>query len=121
MGKYFDDVKFPELDQPAVEEKKEVDDDLSKLDLIKPLTEIRRMIVAIESGESQIVPGARRLGSSPLVARLQSFEQQPTLTGLKRVLETAEQDVNRRFRKEVVKVFKVYKQIADLMEENNIE
>lgn len=119
-NQYFKSVEFPEL-----EEKKEVKtpvvDPIKGVEWDSIIMELRRMLSAIESGESNIVKFAINLGNSPVSKAISSLSEDPSVHNLKRVLVTAQQDVNSRFRRECLMVMKGNNKLNEFIKENNLE
>jgi hypothetical protein len=121
---YYTPVEFPELEEPK--EVKIVKDPLPKVEWTSIMTEVRRMICAIESGLSQIVPGAMQVTNTsgaptPLTKCIAVLEVSPSEEALRQFLKIAQQDINMRFRQECVKIFNQHVELKKFMEVNNIE
>lgn len=121
MSKYFEGVDFPELEEPVVEEVDKTDP-CTEIEWTPLMTEVRRMISAIQTGQSLIVRGAIQiLPNSPVYKAIEGLEQAPSLKSLRNFVKIAEQDLNTRFKQEVLKVFKQTKAVAEILEENGID
>ena len=120
---YYEDVEFPELDPPKEDPKPKPDFDFTKLDLdwSVVMTEVRRLITAVETGQSNITPYGINLAKAPVVKAVQTLENDPSLENLVNFLDLGKQDVGARFRKECVAIFKQSAKLEKIMKEKNIE
>ncbi len=121
MSKYFEGVDFPELEEPKPVPAPPKDA-CTEVDWTPLMTEVRRMIAAIGTGQSLIVRGAVTVPpNSPLFKAIEGLEQVPSLDSLKHFLKIAEQDLTTRFKQEVLKVFHQTKAVDTILKENEID
>lgn len=120
-NRYFDGVSFPELEPEPEPEPVDTTDPATKVEWEPILTELRRMIAAVGSGESNIVRRAIDLKNAPVNKALEALAERPSTPAVIRFLNSAGQDVNRRFRQECVLLFKQNAKLKELMEGQNIE
>ena len=122
MGKeYFTGVEFPELEPAPEPEELPKDDPATKVEWDTILTELRRMIAAVESGDSNIVKHAIDVSKAPINKVLKNLADKPTTDHMVAFLKVAQQDINLRFRRECVLLFKQNEKLKKLIEEKNIE
>ncbi len=115
--KYYDGVDFPEMETEAVEAVPVVEDDvMTGMDVTRYMTEVRRMVTAVESGQSTISRGAIQLRNSPTMKAIAQLESTPSMKAFLHFLEMAQQDVNRRFRQECELIFCENEDIKNALE-----
>jgi len=118
-SRFFTPVEFPELEEP--EEEKPKEDPLKDVDITPIMTEIRRMIKAVETGASTITKGALILKDQPIWKSIEGLEDTPSVETLRHFLNIAEQDINTRFRREAILIFKRDDVLKKAIEENGLE
>lgn len=118
-NRFFEGIEFPELEEAKAPEPVDTTDPLASHDFTNLLTEVRRMIVAVESGQS-LIARATSLKGAPIHKAIESLEQSPSLIAFIHFLKIAEQDVNLRFRRECVKLFEGDEKVKTVMEEKNV-
>jgi UDP-N-acetyl-D-mannosaminuronate dehydrogenase len=107
VKKYYEDVEFSELAEKEVAATDaETDDSLTGESMTVSMTEVRRMIRAIGSGESDISKIPLMLKNAPFLNALSFLEARPSKANLLSFLELAQQDVNTRFKNECELIFK---------------
>lgn len=117
MNKFFSEVDFSELEEKPQKTKVNKDDPLSGVETTVLMTDIRKMISAIENGQSHLVKGALDLNKTPVKTAVQKLEDFPSTESLMNFLNTAQQDVNRRFRQEVELILKQNNKFKEVIEE----
>jgi hypothetical protein len=118
---YFNSVEFPELEPKPEPEPADATDPATEVEWDGILTEVRRMIAAVKSGESNIIRRAVDLNNAPINKTLKALAERPSTPTMVEFLKIAEQDINVRFRRECVLLFKQNSKLKELMEGRNIE
>ena len=103
---YYEGIEFPELEEKPEAKPTNEGDRLEKVDFSTAMTDIRRMMRAIESGQSDLRRGSLLLDKAPMKTAAAHLENMPSEDNLRNFLDLCEQDINSRFRLEAEKIFK---------------
>ncbi len=120
-NKYFPGVEFPEPEEETPESQPEGKEKLEgRID--EALTDVRRMINAIRTGESDIYRGALMINdNTPMMASLGRLETTPSKGNLREFLSLVKQDINMRAAREFAKIFQHNdKDLKKLLEEQGV-
>ena len=109
MSKYFEGVDFPELRKEKASA--EPVPDAFPDDFEKYLVEFRRMLQAIEEGQSAITRGAINLTKAPVKAALERLAKAPGAATLRMFLDMSQQDINLRARREFLIILNQNKKV----------
>lgn len=111
MSKYFQGVEFPELIKEKVPEQK-VPDDFPD-DFQKYLPDFRRLLEAVEGGQSTISKMPIDLSRSPVRPALGRLAYAPSPVTLRIFLDIVEQEINLRARRELLSILNQNKKIKE--------
>jgi len=101
-SKFFVPIEFPELEK-AKEEKKMTEDKFP-VDVQTFIAEFARVLRAVESGTSELINKAIDLKKAPVYSALKFFELDPSKNSLRNFLDTVEQDINLKARREMFNI-----------------
>lgn len=119
MSKFFTPVKFPELEE--IEEKKNMTNEFP-VDPQLFIIEFSRVLRAIESGSSELTNKAIDLKKAPVYSALKFFELSPSRNSLQNFLNTVEQDINLKTRREMYNILKTgHKKLEEYLKESGLD
>ena len=119
MSRFFNGVEFPELEK-VPELTREKSSDTFPDDFQPYLTEFNKFLSAIEAGTSAI-SRAVSLEKSTVRTALTRLANDPNASNLKSFLLAAEQDVNRRFKLELITILIQNKKVEKFINEKMAE